>query len=139
MSLKYSVEELLERAYEKLSDVRKKSERGSAIAPKVIIQNRKTYIKNFLEMCEKISREPEMVKEYLRKNTNCATSLCDEGLKINGRFYELVVKKHIEGFILTYVQCSNCKSLLTTIKKVDRQNYLDCSNCKSIKTITFDF
>jgi translation initiation factor 2 subunit 2 len=139
MSLEYNVEELLERAYEKLSDIRKKSERGSAIAPKVTIQNRKTYIKNFLEMCEKILRDPEMVKEYLRKNTKCATSVCDEGLKIDGRLQEIVVKKLVQEFIVTYVQCPNCKSLLTKIEKVDRLHYLKCSNCKSEKTITFDF
>lgn len=139
MSLEYSFEGLLDRAYEKLSEIRKKSEKGSAIAPKVKIENRKTYITNFNEMCEKISRDPELVKQYLAKNTNCSISVCDDGLKIDGRFQEAIIKKHVQNFIVEYVQCSNCKSLLTVIIKIDRIDYMKCSNCKSEKTIKFEF
>lgn len=139
MSLKYTFEELLDRAYEKLSEIRKKSEKGGAISPIVKIENRKTYIKNFSEMCEKISRDPELVKQYLAKNTNCSTSVCDEGLKIDGRFQEAIIKKHVHNFIIEYVQCSNCKSLLTRIDKINRIDYMKCSNCKSEKTIKFEF
>jgi hypothetical protein len=142
--MEFTIEQLINRAYDKLDIIYKKEhkQKKAFVKPEIINHNRKSYITNFTKFCNSINRDTEMVRKFISTYMNTETSLMGEnnfddvtGLKFNAIYKISLIMNCITNFMKTYVLCELCKSGNTEIKKIERITYILCDNCKSQKAI----
>ncbi len=131
LNLTYTTEFLVKRAYDMLNKREKK--KNKFVEPSIIIKDRKTFITNFDAFCTSINRDKNIVKAYIDKETNFASSLSGDmsQLKIDTSLRQTHLKTIITGFIKMFVLCQECKSSDTYIVKKNRNSFTQCSFCKS--------
>lgn len=127
--MSYQIDTLLDRAYERLKEV-KTGQKSAVVPPQIEISNKKTYIKNIDQLCASINRSVSDVMNYINEEMSVETSICNDGLKINGVYKVLQVKTVLSEYIKKFVVCSSCKSKATTIEVRNRQKFLICKQCK---------
>ena len=99
---------------------------------------KKTAFSNFPEICDSFNRDKTHVNNFLMAELGTTTSEDAKGrLLIKGKYNQKNIHKVLEKYILTYVQCSMCKSLNTQISKnaMNRLYFLECMNCGSSKSV----
>lgn len=99
---------------------------------------KKTAFTNFVEICDSFNRDKTHVNNYLMSELGTTTSEDAKGrLLIKGKYNQKNIHKVLEKYILTYIQCSMCKSLNTQISKnmANRLYFLECMNCGSSKSV----
>jgi translation initiation factor 2 subunit 2 len=133
----YTTQFLLNRAFEKMENVGKKK-KFSMKKPEVKKQNRKTYIKNFVTLCNSINRDINHVKTFMENELKVSSSINDDDMLMLNNIYhqgkiELVISKYAEKYII----CSEpkCGSGNTEIIKENRISYLSCKSCFSKKAV----
>ena len=137
----YSDDFTIKRAYDTLDMLRNKGDTSSYSKLQlkkleIKIENKKTHLLNFRDLCNKISRTEMEVQLYLNDELNCKTSIDQNGvLIINNMYRSNVIQTTIEKYINTFVLCEQCKSKDTIISKEKSYTYLECKNCKSKKCI----
>lgn len=100
-------------------------------------KDRKTFINNFKDVCASINREPDKVSTYIAKELKIETSISAAGiLIIHGSYKKKNIEDIIRKYVMDYVQCTLCKSLITTINKRERITYLDCNACHASVSIS---
>ena len=131
LKLNYTTEFLVKRAYHMLNKRDKK--KNKFVEPTIIIKDRKTFITNFDAFCTSINRDKTIVKMYIDKETNFASSLSGDlsQLKIDTSLRQSHLKTIITVFIKMYVLCQECKSSDTNIIKKNRNSFIQCNFCKS--------
>lgn len=124
----YDYKFLLERAY----GLMKIDKTKISVKPPIIeIRNKKTFIVNFQDFCEAINRNVDDVRKYLESEIQLTTSIIKTGeLKIDG------MSKHeyckiLQNYVKQNVVCKTCKSIKTTVKKVNKVIYRVCETCLS--------
>ena len=143
--MNYTIEHLLNRAYDKLNELNKKENKKQKIfvKPDIVNHNRKSYITNFTKFCASINRDLESVRQFINKDMNTNTSLLGDnlnydetsGLKFNAIYKSSLIMNTITNYMKEYVLCGLCKSGNTQILKIERINYISCDSCKSQKAI----
>lgn len=134
----YTKEFLLNRAFEKMENISKK--KFSMKKPEIKNQNRKTFIKNFQEMCQSINRDEEHLKVFIDKELKLRKSSSineDNMLMINGTIRQGPIENIIARYAQKYIICGEpkCNSGNTKIVKESRITYLACNSCGSRKAI----
>lgn len=132
----YSYEELLERAYSKLS-VKPGSTSGFEI-PKIdlIFVGDKTIVLNFKQIIEVINREESVLQKYFSKELGSPAYLNESGqLVLQGRFNIQVLSKLLKLFIDRYVMCPTCGSKDTKLVKRGKVFILKCMACGAETTL----
>jgi translation initiation factor 5 len=129
MESKYNIDDLLDRAYEGLENIMR-DKKASITAPQIKIENRKTYISNIDDMAKSINRDVADILQYVNSELNVSTSICNQGLKINGSFKVQQIKGILGDYVKKFVLCGSCKSKNTTFETINRQKYLVCKNCR---------
>ncbi len=135
----YDIEYLLDRAYGSFTiNVGKLK----FVTPKCKNENKKTYIINFLEVCESINREPEELKRFISNELQMSTSIKGTGyLKINGILKNpKIIETLVRNFVVEYVMCKTCRSCKTKTEKESggRIIYMICNACGCKKAIQFN-
>lgn len=133
--LSYTTEDLVKRAYSILSNREKK--KLKLVPPEIIIKDRKTIITNFDIFCQSINRDRNIVKNYLDKETNFASSFFGDTyqVKIDTILRGPLVKNILTVFIKSYVICADCKSYDTQLIRQKRNTYTQCLTCKTEKVL----
>jgi translation initiation factor 2 beta subunit (eIF-2beta)/eIF-5 len=133
--LSYSTDDLVKRAYSQLSIREKK--KIKLIPPEVIIKDKKTIITNFDTFCQSINRDRNIVKNYLDKETQFASSFIGDNfqVKIDTMLKGPLVKNILTVFIKSYVICADCKSYDTHLIRQKRNTYTQCLTCKTEKVL----
>ena len=133
--ISYSTDDLVKRAYSILNAREKK--KIKLIPPEVIIKDRKTIITNFDNFCQSINRDRNIVKNYLDKETQFASSFFGDNyqVKIDTMLKGPLVKNILTVFIKSYVICADCKSYDTQLIRQKRATYTQCLNCKTEKVL----
>jgi translation initiation factor 2 subunit 2 len=131
----YNTSELLDRLYSKLEECGK----SKITLTKLIVEckNRKTFIRNFSTVCQKLNRSPEAVKAFMVSEVQKDASISADGcLVISGAmFRQPQIEKVFISYLTKYVQCTSCGSGNTEYIKKDRLVYLKCNRCMSEKSI----
>jgi len=99
---------------------------------------KKTVFANFPEICASFNRDKTHVNNYLMSELGTTTSEDAKGrLLLKGKYNQKNIHKILEKYILTYVQCSMCKSLNTEVSKnaANRLYFLECINCGCSKSV----
>ncbi len=134
--------ELLDRAYAELH--KNKLPKKIFVRPEVVNHNRKSYITNYIKLCDSLGRDIEHFRKFINKEMSIDTAIIKEnnlddgegtGLKFNGMFRQNQIMDAITNYIKLYVLCESCRSGHTELTKIDRITYISCNSCKSNKSI----
>ncbi len=134
----YSLNYLVDRAYEKLNENDRFANKSKMILekPNVTFANKKTTVGNFRSICNKIKRKELDVKNFFDSELSAKTSIDGSGALIAcGRFRQDGIHKILVRYIKEFVICKECTSPNTEITKENRITYLACNQCLSNKAI----
>lgn len=129
-------EVLLKRAYEQIRRINPEFDapsRGIVVKPpSLTLEARVTVWHNFGEICQTLRRQPDHFSAYIFADWSTTGSIdADKRLIIKGRFREGHVQGVIRSYVNTYVKCSVCHQLDTSIIRENRLSYLVCNKCHS--------
>ena len=133
----YTTEFLLKRLFDKLEN-RGNKKKFSLKKPIVNFMNRKTYIKNFIELCEMMHREQLHLKSFIDKDLNTNSSVNEENaLLLDRKYTQMQIENTIAKYVKKYVICPEpkCGSGDTVIVKENHIMFLECKSCCSKKSI----
>ena len=103
------------------------------------MEGKKTLIVNFDAICDKLSRDPDLVTKYLLREIGTAGSRTDGRLVLTGTFTGAQVDEVIRRFAAAYVMCDVCHLPDTKLVKDKRATSLVCEACGArypVKTIS---
>ena len=141
MDEKYTIEYSLKRLYDKAENDKLN---GAKFKPKdrpnVIIQNKKTSIINFGNLCNSFKRKKNDVKLFIDNEMQTSSSLRGENdniLMINNIYNQKQIETVLNKYITKYVVCPaiKCSSGDTVIEKKNRLSVLKCNVCNAEKSI----
>lgn len=102
---------------------------------------KKTIWSNFRNICKELNSSEEQISSFYAKEYSTTMSINQDGhLLIKGRYSDIVIGNTLKKYIKTFLQCSACKTINTTIeKKPNKLTYLVCHNdkCKCEKVIKY--
>lgn len=103
---------------------------------------KKTIWSNFRNICNEIKSSENQVSNFFAKEYSTTLSINQEGhLLIKGRYSDIMIGSTLKKYIKTFLQCSACKSINTSIeKKINKLTFLVCHNekCKCEKVIKYN-
>ncbi len=122
-------ESLLERAREKLPEKIITHERFKIPDADVFIEGKTTVLRNFEDIVNAINRDTQQVLAYLLRELGTAGTIDGRRAVFKGRVTPPQIEDRIQGYIDTYVLCSECKRPDTRIEKDGRITILVCDAC----------
>jgi translation initiation factor 2 subunit 2 len=134
----YKIDSLVDRAYAELEKVSNSGLSKISISkPEVVYNNRKTYVGNFVKICDDLNRNRNEVQKYFDAELGSTTSIDSNGCLIaNGRFTQNGMMNIFGSYIKNYVSCTECSSCNTKIVKETRISYLVCNKCMTKKALS---
>jgi translation initiation factor 2 subunit 2 len=132
-------EELLNKAYEKLPQTAKYSDRFEIPAVEAAVQGNQTIIKNFSQICETIRRDPKHLLKFLTKELATPANFDGSRANLQSKIPQSLIQKKLELYVKEYVLCKECGRPDTKLTKENRIIFLKCEACgaknsaKSIK------
>jgi translation initiation factor 2 subunit 2 len=133
----YTTDFLLERLFDKLES-RGNKKKFSLKKPIVDFLNRKTYIKNFVDLCKMMNREQLHLKTFMDKDLNTNSSVNEENsLLLDKKYTQVQIENTIAKYVKKFVICQEpkCGSGDTKLIKENHITFLECKGCCSKKSI----
>jgi translation initiation factor 2 subunit 2 len=93
---------------------------------------------NFSEVCNSLNRPTDHMYNFILSELGVEGSLGGESqFLMRGKFNNKHIESLLKKYVHDYVQCSNCKSSTTVLKKdnTSRLQVMACSSCGSEKTV----
>ena len=132
----YSEDYLLDRLYNIIGE---NGIKGKIVMPKIVsnIENKKTYITNYIDIQKKIEREYVVsLVDFIKTELSTDVSVsADNKLVITHIFRPPSLEKVIKSYIINYVQCKSCNSGETFTSKENKIIFLNCNKCKCKKAL----
>lgn len=138
----YNEDFLLNRVYDMINnnELLKKKSKIILKRPTIIRQNKKTFITNFGDICNKVNRSEIDIKNYFDselitiEKLSRKASITQTGiLVITGIFQNNQIENILLEYIKKFVICFECSSSNTELIKENRILFLKCNSCKSNK------
>jgi translation initiation factor 2 subunit 2 len=136
----YELEYLVGRLYNRLDDTNK-GKKVSIPRPEIQCLNKKSYLKNFQDICKKLDRTEQEFMQFIIKESGstCGAITGGGALVLTGIFRQNQMEAFVTNYIVRYVSCPSCKAYDTQITKEDRINYIRCNKCKSKTSIDIKY
>lgn len=134
----YSDDFTIKRAYRLLDSLRNNDSNKSSKfqVPQIKIENKKTHVLNFRELCVTMNRSEAEVQIFLNDELNCKTSIDQNGVLLLYNIYRSnIIQQNIGNYIKRFLLCQQCKSTDTINIKEKSFTYIECNNCKSKKCV----
>ena len=132
----YTTESLLNRFYTQVAEKMQQSSSVSINALKVKSENKKTYISEFTKLCAELNRPQLEVMNYIRDELQASISISEKGdAVVIGMYKQHKINEKVKKYIEEHVMCSQCKSLNTEIKKIDRVHTMCCNKCSAKRSL----
>jgi len=131
-------EELLNKAYEKLPQTAKYSDRFEIPTVETAIQGSQTIIKNFSQICESLRRDPKHLLKFLTKELATPANFDGSRAMLQSKIPQSMIQKKLDMYVKDYVLCKECGRPDTKLSKEDRIIFLKCEACgakNSVKLI----
>ncbi len=122
-------DDLLETAYASLPETVKSGERFEIPQVEVINEGKITIIRNFVEVCEKIRREPKDVLKYLLREFGTAGDIDGRRAVLKSKIGHTQIQGRFNSYVETYVICSECGRPDTELIREGRVLMLKCEAC----------
>ncbi|MCI4367973.1 MAG: translation initiation factor IF-2 subunit beta [Thermoplasmata archaeon] len=127
---------LLERAREKLPEVRPATERFQVPEPDIMGDGKNTVIRNFQEITTVLRREPAHLIGYLAREMGCPGVLDLPRGVLKSRLSKDAIQQRIREYTEKNVICSECKRPDTHLSKEGRLTLLICEACGAQRPVT---
>lgn len=102
---------------------------------------KKTIWTNFRKICTELKCEENHMSKFFTKEYTTPISVNQEGhMLLKGRYTD-IIESTLKKYIKTFLQCTNCKSINTSIqRKPNKLNYIVCNNeqCKASTVIKYN-
>jgi len=126
--------EMLKRAKENMPDLKKGGERFEI--PKAdVIAGKQTVIKNFIDICKILRRDPKHIAKFLFKEMAVPGSINGNELVLQGRVSYNMINQRIEEYTKEFVYCNECGKADTNVEKSDRTLILKCEACGARRSL----
>lgn len=125
----YNYAQLLKRAREKLPEVALKSERFEIPKVKGHVQGNKTFVANFIDICNIFRREPAQLLKYLQRELATPASIDGPRLVLGRKLTSVLINGKLEQFARDFVLCPECNRPDTQLKKEGNVLVMHCSAC----------
>jgi translation initiation factor 2 subunit 2 len=122
-------EELLERAYSKIKSPGAEAKRFEIPAPQISGMGGRTYVYNFLEICDRLNRDPQHVLKFLTREMATAGSLDGTRAIFKGKFDRATFSNLLQIYASKFVTCPICKMPDTKLLREKRFTFLVCEAC----------
>ena len=132
----FDYDSLLEAAYEAVPDTVRSAERFEIPTVDVLSEGKMTIIRNFVEVCEKIRRDPNDVLKYLLREFGTAGNLEGRRAVLKSRIPENSIQSRFNTYVETYVICSECGRPDTELIREGRVLMLKCDACGAKRPVT---
>jgi len=130
-------DQLLKRAQEKLPDDITHEERFQLPTADVMTEGKSTILRNFLDICNDLRREPTHILQYLQKELGTPGTIQGRRVVFKRRLSEEEINNKIESYTSIYVLCYECEKPDTKMVKEGRVHVLECEACGARSTIKF--
>lgn len=98
---------------------------------------KRTKCTNFTDVCQRIHRDVDSVAKFISTEFGGESSIDSTGaLIIRGRFNVSSFENALKRYIVKFCICKACRSINTTVQKINRLNVVCCDGCNSQSTIT---
>lgn len=132
----YEVDFLVDRLYAELDKNRESTSKLILVRPDVLSMNRKTFIKNYREICRRLKREELEVQRFFEEELMKKTSIDSKGcLVVCGMFKAKGIQHILTNYIKQYILCKECNGTDTQLSKENRIVYMICKTCLSKKAL----
>lgn len=129
---------LLKKAYADIANINKNptSKKFLLVKPDVVFSNRKTYVRNFIEISLILKRDQSDVKLYFENELKVVSSVdANDMLVLCGRYTQQGVETVLINYIKQNVLCPECRSSDTEIIKENRITFIKCNRCYTKKSL----
>ena len=93
------------------------------------LEGNQTLIKNFLDIAEKLGREPQHLLTYLLKELATPGVLRRQEAVLQRSLKVVMINKKIEDYAKEYVICHECERPDTKITELSGQKIIKCEAC----------
>lgn len=126
---------MLDRAYEKLPELRTTYERFQVPRADVRQVGRRSVLMNLKEIADEMRRDPEHLLKFLQNETATRASFDGTRAVFQGRFNFDTIRNLIEIYTNKYVICPVCSRPDTQVVKDKRLLFLQCDACGARSSI----
>lgn len=126
---------MLEKAKKELPKNIEKKERFKLPYLKVEKEGKKTVIKNFKEVSNKLQRDIEHISKFLYKTTGASGYIDNGKLYLNSSVETKRLVQLLKDYADTYVICDECGKADTTMSKEGKITTIKCTACGAVKTM----
>jgi translation initiation factor 2 subunit 2 len=137
-NINYSLNELLDRCYTEIDNIKNNNNSNKLllIKPDVVFMNKKTYVRNFYQICSRMKKTDQEIKTFFEIELKTDITIdSNKMLIISGRFNQLGVENIFSKYVEQFMKCSECSSSNTEIIKENRINFMKCNSCFAKKSI----
>lgn len=134
-TLKYTYEEMLDRAYKKLPTITKKSTRFEVPSVTGSLQGNKTLVTNLLQISNKLGRDINHLTRFLNRELATTSTTKNGVITFVGKFNSKVLNEKINKYIKEFVTCSQCGKPDTQIIKEKGVTFKRCEACGAKSTV----
>ncbi len=120
---------LLDRAKTSLPETIKNHERFKVPEPDILQEGKITVIRNFSAIVDALRRDPEHLLHYLLRELGTPGNIEGQRLVLKAKITSAQINDRIQGYIDTFVLCSECGRPDTRIVKDGRTLVLECDAC----------
>ena len=126
---------MLDRAKEQLPETIETHERFELPELDIIQEGKITVFKNFIDVTDKIRRDPQHLLQYLLKELGTPGTLEGRRVVFKAKISPNHIDEKVRDYTETYVICSECGRPDTHIDKEDRTFILVCEACGARRPI----
>lgn len=126
---------LLDRAKSVLPETIENHERFVLPELDIIQEGKITIFRNFIDVTDKLRRDPQHVLQFLLKELGTPGNLEGRRVVFKAKINPQNINEKIQSYTETYVICSECGLPDTKIVKEDRTLILECEACGARRSI----
>ncbi len=123
-----SYEEMLEEAYAKIKVINT-GERFEIPKVESFIQGGFTVVKNFVQIAEKLRRDPKHMLKFFTRELAAPGSMEGSNAVFQTKVSAKLVQQKLEEYVKEFVLCKECKRPDTRLVKEDRVLVMKCDAC----------
>lgn len=128
-------EDLLNKAYEEVTEPSEDGERWSYPDPKISIEGKTTILDNFSDIAGALRRDQDHLMKFLLGELGTAGKIDGNRAIFNGKFEDSLFMPMIRSYVDDYVICSECGKPDTKLYKDDRVSMIKCEACGSHRPV----
>ncbi|MDD2626026.1 MAG: translation initiation factor IF-2 subunit beta [Candidatus Methanomethylophilus sp.] len=126
---------MLDRGKEQLPETTEQHERFELPPLEIIQEGKITIFKNFIDVTDKLRRDPQHVLQFLLKELGTPGNIEGRRVVFKAKINPQHIDEKIKDYTETYVICSECGRPDTHMEKEDRTFILVCEACGARRPI----